>query len=368
MAQQPQRGFRRFLTTPAGRILLIVVAVFATFASYAYVSFIIAIPTILLFGLALPIWVGLKRPRYLALAGLAIILTVAPVANVVFTQEILTPVGSSASATGATFANGTPLMQNATVSPFVGSASTNFTWSVTIYPDNHPLNNSTPVRIDLYVSTCPGATSTNSPYCTGGYPFTDLENDSLPNITTPYTVHFHYQIGTVGIWSWQMGIYTNNSTTKQAFFQLLVGDPTYNGIEGPIVGTFTDIYFELLPEIYFQDFIFLGIPFYVILLVYMLFKNRERRRKDMERRALGPVPPTGGEGPAPPGDGAAPLPSSSKPRGPGTGGAATGGSTSGVTELNCPKCNAVVYAGEKTCWKCGAALTGGSSGGTSGSG
>jgi len=355
VAQQPQSGFRRFLTTPPGRILLIVVAVLATFASYAYVSFIIAIPAILLFGLALPIWAGLKRPRYLALAGLAIILTVAPVANVVFTQEIMTPVGSSASATGATFANGTPLMQNATVAPYVGSTGTNFTWSVTIFPGNHPLNNSTPVRIDLYISTCPGATSTSSPYCSAGYPFFDLVNRSLPNTTTPYTVHFHDQIGTVGIWSWQMGIYTNNSTTKQAFFQLLVGDPTYNGIEGPVVGTFSDIYFELLPEIYFQDFLFLGIPFYVILLVYMLFKNRERRRKDVERRALGPVPPEGGQGPVPPGGTSAPLPSS-KAASATPGGRPSSAAASSVAELNCPKCNAVVYAGEKSCWKCGASL------------
>jgi len=362
VAQQSQRGFRRFLTTPGGRILLLVVAVLATFASYAYISFIIAIPAILLFGLALPIWAGLKRPRYLALAGLAIILTVAPVANVVFTQEILLPVGSTASATGATFANGTPLMQNATVTPYTGSTSTNFTWTVTIFPGNHPLNNSTPVRIDLYISTCPGATSTTSPFCTSGYPFIQLENDSLPNVTTPYTVRFHYQIGTVGIWSWQMGIYTNNSTTKKAFFQLLVGDPTYNGIEGPVVGSFADIYFELLPEVYFQDFLFLGVPFYCILLVYMLFKNRERRRKDAERRALGPVPPAGGAGPTPPGDQLAPLPSTSRAGALATGGASTGGAVSAVAELNCPKCNAVVYAGEKTCWKCGATLPGASKG------
>ena len=357
MAQQPPSRFRRFLTTPVGRISLIVIAVLATFGSYAFVSFIIAIPAILLFGLALPIWAGLKRPRYLALSGLTIILTVAPLANVVFTQEIMLPVGSSASATGATFANGTPLMQNATVEPFTGSTSTNFTWSVTIFPGNHPLNNSTPVRIDLYISTCPGATGTSSPYCSSGYPFIDLENSTLPNVTAPYTVRFHYQIGSVGIWSWQMGIYTNNSTTKKAFFQLLVGDPTYNGIEGPIVGGFGDIYFELLTEIYFQDFLFLGIPFYCLLLVYMLFKNRERRRKDAERRALGPTPPGGGQGPGPTGAPSAPLASTSNTGALASSGPSAGGAVSSVAELNCPKCNAVVYAGEKTCWKCGATLT-----------
>lgn len=366
MAQQPASGFRRFLTSPVGRILLILIAVLTTFASYAYISVIIAIPAILLFGLAVPIWVGIKRPRYLALAGLAIILTVAPITNIVVVQDVRVPVGPSASATGAAFANGTPLMQNASVYPFTGSSSTNFTWSVTIYPGNHPLNNSTPVRIDLYLSTCPGATGTSSPYCTSGYPFFDFENSSLPNTTTPYTVEFHYRIGTLGIWAWQMGIFTNNSTTHKAYFQLLVGDPTYNGIEGPVVGSFEDTYWELLTEVYFENLLFLAIPFYVLLLVYMLFKMRERRRKDAQRRALGPVPPDGGTGGPPPGGApSAPLPS--QPTGPGLAGAKSAGATSSVAELNCPKCNAVVYAGEKTCWKCGAPLTSDPSGGSTGS-
>ena len=353
MAQQPQSGFRRFLTTPIGRILLILLAVLVVFASYAYISVIIAIPAILLFGLAVPIWVGLKRPRYLALAGLAIILTAAPLTNIVVTQEIRAPVGASESSSGALFSNGSPVMQNATVSPYTGSTSTNFTWTVTVYPGNRPAGNSTPVRIDLYISTCPGAISDNSTLCSGGYPFVDLTNSSLPNTTSPYTVRFHYQIGSAGIWDWQMGIYTNNSTTKRAFFQLLVGDPTYNGIEGPVVGSFTDTYFELLPTLYFQDFLFLGAPFYFILLVYMLFKNRERKRKEAEQRALGPVPPAGGESEAPAGGKSPPLPSSAAGTAPGSGVA----TASAVAELNCPKCNAVVYAGEKTCWKCGAQLS-----------
>ncbi|MGA7649203.1 MAG: hypothetical protein WBW40_00625, partial [Thermoplasmata archaeon] len=66
MAQQPQGRFRHFLSTPPGRIILILLAVGAVFATYAYVSVIIAIPAVLLFGLALPIWAGTKRPRVLA--------------------------------------------------------------------------------------------------------------------------------------------------------------------------------------------------------------------------------------------------------------------------------------------------------------
>lgn len=352
MAQQVQGRFRRFLPTPLGRVFLIVIAFLVVFATYAYVSAIIAIPAILLFGLFLPIWSGTKRPRFLALIGLVIVLAVAPVATVIFTQEISTPVGVSASSAGVGFSNGSPVLQNASVSPYTGTASTNFTWTVTVFPGNHPQNNSTPVELDLFISTCPGATGNDSPYCTQPYPLTILQNKTLPaNATAPYIVRFHYQIGSNGVWAWQMGVYTRNSTTQVPYFQLLVGDPQYNGIEGPVVGGFGAIYLELLPTIFFQDLLFLGAPFYALLLVYMLFKNRERRRREAQQRAPGPVPPVGDTGTGPTEGKSAPLPSST-----GASAGTAGPSAAAVQELNCPKCNAVVYAGESTCWKCGASL------------
>ena len=353
MAQQSPGGFRRFLQTGLGRIVLILIAVAITVATYSYVSVVAAIPAILLFGLAVPIWVGLKRPRYLAIGGLVIVLTVAPISSIVVTQLIFEPVGAASSGAGGPFSSGQPIMQNATVSPYTGSTSTNFTWTVTIYPQWVPQGNTTPSSLQLYISTCPGATGNSSPNCSQPYPFTVLTNDNLPNQTTPYTVTFHYQIGTVGIWDWQMGLYTNNSTTKKPYYQVLVGDPTYNGIEGPVVGTFADIYSELILTVYFQDFLFLGAPFYFILLLYMLFKNRERRRREAQQRAPGPVPPDGGV--SPPSDGPAkdsPLPSAKK----GAGGTDAGVTTRSAQEFNCPKCNAVVYQGETTCWKCGSSL------------
>jgi len=358
VAQQPNRPFRRFLGTTLGRVLIILLAFAVTFATYAYVSVILAIPAILLFGLALPIWGGLKRPRILALIGLVIVLAVAPIATIVFTQEILTPIGESSSAAGAPFSNGGPLMQNASVTPYSGSTNTNFTWTVTVFPGNHPAGNSTPNEIVLYISTCPGATGNNSPNCNQPYPLTILTNKTLPSADTgSYKVRFHYRIGSEGIWAWQMAIYTNNSTTQKPFYQLLVGDPTYNGIEGPVVGSFSVIYLDLLPTIYFQAILFLGAPFYVILLVYMLLKNRERRRKEEQLRAPGPVPPSGGPVPGPsPSAGGTPLPSSQGP--PSGPSGAIGGAAPAPEELNCPKCNAVVYPGEVTCWKCGTALPG----------
>jgi hypothetical protein len=360
VAQQPQGRFRRFLPTPAGRIFLILIAILAVFATYAYVTAILAIPTILLFGLAVPIWAGLKRPRFLALVGLAAIVAVAPLASVVLTQEVFVPVGTVDSSTSLLESNGNAVMQNATVSPYAGNTSTNFTWTVTVFPQNVPVDNSTPYELFLYVSTCPGATDNTSNNCAQPYTLLWVPSPALPaNATQPYNETFHLKIGSTGIWAWQMGIYTRNTTTGKPFFQLLVGDPNYNGIEGPIVGSFTTIYLVLLPTIYFQDLLFLGAPFYFVLLIYMLFKNRERRKKDALKRAPGPVPAKEVAGGAAPAAKGAPLPSSKTLPPPASGPPAA--SPAAAQEFNCPKCNAVVYAGEKTCWKCGAPLPASSS-------
>ncbi len=353
MAQQPQGRFRRFLSTTPGKVVIIVLAFLVVFATNAYVSVVVAIPAILLFGLAVPIWAGLKRPRFIALLGLVVVLAVAPVVTVVFTQEILTPVGVANSSNALSASNGQPVMKNATVHPFAGTTSTNFTWTVTIFPENHPAGNTTPYSLYLYISSCPGATGNNSPYCTQPYPLTILSQPLNPNATSPYPATFHEQIGSNGVWEWQMGIYTKNSSTGVPFFQLLVGDPTYNGIEGPVIGGFGTIYGDLLPSVYFQDILFLAAPFYFVLLIYMLFKNRERRKQEAQQRAPTLVPQEeglSGTAPAPKGS---PLPSAQKPPGTSPGPPASAAAT---PELNCPKCNAVVYAGEESCWKCGAAL------------
>lgn len=357
MAQQPGGGFRRFLQSTVGKILIILLAVGIGTGAFIF-SVLLAIPAVLVFGLAIPIWAGLKRPRFLALVGLVIIVAVAPISTVYFTQEILTPVGVSASNSGPPYSsvNG-PLMENASVTPFTGTTSTNFTWSVTIYPQNHPPGNTTPVELDLYISTCPGATGNNSPYCSAGYPLTILKNTTLPQgpNLTKYAVTFHYRIGSDGVWTWQMGIYTNNTTTKKPFYQLLAGDPQYNGIEGPVIGGFGVIYADILGSVYFEDGLLLGAPFYLVLLIYMIFKNRERRRKEAQQRAPGPVPATEAAGtPSPTGGAGAPLPSS---KGPPTAPPGTQAAAAAPDELNCPKCNAVVYRGETTCWKCGASLS-----------
>lgn len=348
MQQQKPRGLRRFLGTPLGKAVLIAITILIVFASYVYVEALVAIPVFLIFGLAVPIWAGLKRPRYLALSGLVVVLLVAPISSLVITQDIRTPISAACSTTNETCPGSTAnaLLQNASVSPYTGTTSTNFTWTVWIFPHYLPSGNSTVWNISLYISTCPGATSKSPPpWCSGGYPFTqktytvNLSSSSAPTLET-----FHDVIGSNGIWDWQMGVYTLNSTTHKPYYMTLVGDPTYNGIEGPVVGTFATTFGALLPTIYVDDLLFLGGPFYLVLLVYMLFKSRERRRKEAQQRAAGPVPPAGGPG------GEAPLSPTSAPPAPGPTTAA------GPPERTCPSCNAVVYENETKCWKCGADL------------
>ena len=353
MQQQQPSGFRRFVQQPLGRILLIVVSVAVVYGAYVYVNVLLAIPAILLFSLAIPIWLGIKRPRYLAIAGLVVIVAVAPISTVALTQEIRTAIPAASSLTDIAGTNGTALLQNASVIPYTGSTSTNFTWTVTVVPSAIPQGNTSGrvLWLHLYISTCPGATSETSrpAYCSAGYSFYDLNSSAFPaNLSQPTTVTFHYKIGSNGIWDWQMGVYTQNRTTGKPFYQNLAGDPVYNGLEGPVVGDFLTTYGELLPTVYFDAFLYLGAPFYLVLLLYMLFKNRERRRKEAAQRAAGPVPPGGA-----PAEETGALPSRLR-RGPPNGGPPP----PAVKERTCPNCNAVVYENETTCWKCGQDLGG----------
>ena len=357
MQQQPLSRFRDFVQKPLGRGLLIALAILVVVGAYGYLQQpILAIPALLIFGLGLPIWLGIKRPRYLAIAGIVIILIAAPLSGLPIAQSLRAPITPATSLTDLPGTNGHALLANATVSPYTGSTSTNFTWTVTVDPAGIPTGNTTPVLLYLYLSTCPGATSGTSPptWCSAGYPFIQLNGSS--QIPTPFnhsvTATFHYQIGSNGIWDWQMGVYTFNNTTHKGFYQNLVGDPQYNALEGPVVGDYATTYSELLPLILTTSLVYLALPYYLVLLLYMFFKSRERRRKETAARAAGPVPPTGS---APPGAGTPPL-------GGRKGGAPPPASEVApvVPERACPNCNAVVYENETSCWKCGANLRSGS--------
>jgi len=106
------------------------------------------------------------------------------------------------------------------------------------------------------------------------------------------------------------------------------------------VGTFADVYGSFLGPVYAEVLLYLGGPFYFVLLVYVIFKRRERTRQETARRAQGPTADDTAAPTAPTGPSTAPVPTVTAP-----------------PEGSCPNSSAVVYPGEKTCWKCGANLT-----------
>lgn len=353
----PVGGIRRFVGTPVGRAAYIAFAILVTFAVYAYVSVIFAIPVLLIVGLALPVWLGAGRLRFVALLGIVVILIAAPLVSVVYTQEIMVPLAPASSPTDLPGGGGGALMQNASVHPYVGSLATNFTWNVTLVPQYIPKGNESPYQVTLYLSTCPGATGTGDPNCASGYPFYAI-NQSLPaNLTAKTTLQFHFTFPDLGIWSWQMGAFLRNSsdpTGHNVSFILLVGDPTYDGLEGPVVGNFASTWEQLLPTVYVDSLVYLGLPYYVILLIYLWWTRHKARRGSAVDRAPGPVPAEGTtETGTTPGGGGAPALGSGGPSTP------VGASAPRRIELPCPQCGAVVYPNETKCWKCGAPLTGG---------
>jgi hypothetical protein len=342
-------GLRGFVQRAVGRSVLLALAILVTFATYVYLSTLLAIPVLLLVGLAVPIWLGIKRIRTLALFGLIILLLVAPIATVVITQDVRTPVPPTNSPV-LPGTNGS-LMQNASVSPYLGSTSTNFTWTVTVNPAYTPKGNSTPEWIYLYLSTCPGATAPTDINCNAGYPFWAI-NYTLPSpFTHPVNVTWRFQFPSDSIWAWQMGLFMANlsapaNSSSSLTFVLLTGDPVYNGIEGPVTGDFGSTYTLLVLTVYLNDLIYLGIPYYVVLLVYAFISRRRQARADALQRAAGPTsmepgaPPLGSRPSTDSPSTAANRPPAA-PRRP---------------EMNCPQCGAVVYPNETKCWKCGAAI------------
>lgn len=350
--QGRRRGVKAFLRSPIGQIVLLILAILALTGAFLVGGILLAILAALLFGLGLPIWVGAKRTRYLAIMGVAILAVSPAIITAVEVPLILTPPGAASSADG--------LMQNATVTPFSAPAGTNFTWSVTVVPSNLPYSTTRTLNVTLYVSTCPGATGNSSPYCSGGYPFYWSGNGSIRNLTkssAPQTVIFHFTPPSPNIWSWQIAIYyanwTGNSSSGQwtnLTYELLAGDSSYNSIEGPVNTDWGGVYSLLVGSIYLSTLLYVGIVFFLALLIYLVFRlRRQRRLQEAERSRPPPGPPSE------PGVGSAPLPSgatpSTSPSPPPPSGSAR------TTESRCPNCEALVYPNETFCWKCGASLT-----------
>ena len=340
---QLRSSIKAFAAKPLGRIALLAFITLCLAGASIYLGYLIAIPVFLLVGLGLPIYLGWNRPRTLFLVGLAALLVAAPIVTAGTVNLLLTP---SPAVNGYAYAPFTEsVLQNATVHPYSGSGSRNFTFVVDVNPAFLP-NSSQPrvLWIDFFLSTCPNAMSNNSSSCggPGAYPY-HFENFTY-NSSSRGTHTFYATIGGVNVWWWTMGAGYINSSGDVAWVYLAPNNG-YNTAEGPVTGDYLSIYVLILPAIYFTVFIYPGLVFFLGVLVYVFLKMRQRRRSGGAPSVPTPTDATAPPGPSP---GGAPAPKA-KPS----------PSAPARPELACPKCGAVVYSGESRCWKCGTPLTSG---------
>jgi hypothetical protein len=328
---------KRFVATPLGRVTLLAISTLTLALAFVYAGPFVAIPTFLVFGLALPIYLGWKRPRSLALAGLAALLVAAPISAVLETQMLLVPSPPASSFDRLPYGNGGAVLQNATVSPFSAPSGAPFTFRVTVEPAHLPPNTRL-LWVELFVSTCPDATGNRTPPdCNVGFPYYERNYtfSSAPVSETPLT--FVQPLVGTNIWWWTMIAGYHNLTSGQNGSILLFPSTGYPTVQGPVTGDFFSTLGLVVPSVYIGMLFYPGSVFFFALLIYMFFKARERRRA--AARLGTPAGPSGPTVPSAP-EGAGPPESSTA-----------------VEERACPNCRAVVYAGETNCWKCGRPLS-----------
>jgi hypothetical protein len=343
--------WKQFATTRVGSAVLIAAGIVVVGLSFPYLGFLLAIVGMMFFGLLMPIYLGEKNWKRLAIWGLVILLLSAPIAGAVLTETFYVP---SPAASSFDTVNGNlsgPVLAGATVSPFSTANAHTFAFDVTLNPQYLPSNDSL-VAVDLYLSQCPTATGTiPDPNCQGGYPQITANHtfSGTPNASEPLT--FNESLTGPTVWYWTMYAQfrvANESASAQpnSCFSYNGSGPSYcidlepaNGaltVQGPVVGTPFDIFSLLLLPLYGDFFLYLGVVFYIALGAYGYFKYRERRRKD--EIALRSAPTT-----TPTVPGAPPV-------------AGTTPAAPAAAELHCPNCQAVVYSTETRCWKCGTPL------------
>jgi hypothetical protein len=333
------RGWvKSFVSKPLGRILLLLFIALALAGASIYLGYLIAIPVFLLTGLALPIYLGWTRPRTLFLVGLSAVLVAGPIVTAGTVNLLLTP---SPSANGPVFAPFTQsVLQNATVHPYSRASVGNFSFTVDVNPAYLP-NGSQPkvLWIDFFLSNCPNALTNDSKSCGGAGAYIFHFANFTYNSSGARSVLFTEQVGGVNIWWWTMAAAYINASGGVAWLYL---EPSngYITAEGPVTGDYLSIYTLILPAIYFTVFIYPGLVFFLGVLVYLFLKMRQRRRAG----------------------GAPSVPAPASPSTPGTPPASTPPASAAPSrrEFACPKCGAVVYAGETRCWKCGTPLSPGS--------
>jgi hypothetical protein len=327
-------GWKQFGTTRVGRAVLMAVAILTLVGSLFYLGPYVSIAVLLLFGAAVPIYLGWKRPRQLAIAAFAVLLISAPLFSVVYADELRVPSPAESSNPAAPYGNGQAVLQNAVVSPFDGPEGANYTFTVVVHPEDLPTG--THARfLELFISDCPGATGNQSPSCPSGYAFYQLNHTFVANLTAPTTVTYGHILPGDDVWWWNLALAISNTSAPTSYTWVwLYSNGGYNGVQGPVSGDFLATTELILPAAYEVILIYPGLVFYIGLLIYVLLKNRENARKGGAGGTLPPSSPAGGSTPS-----AGPTPST------------------GPAERTCPNCGAVVYPNETSCWKCGRSLT-----------
>lgn len=341
---QQGNSVKSFGAKPVGRLLLAGIATGTLVGSFLELSPFIAIPTFLFFGLAVPIYLGWKRPRQLAIMGLAVLLVAAPIASAAYADTIRQPSPTASSDNYSPYGSGGSVLQNAQVHPFTGAGGGTYNFSVEVFPQYVPANTSGLLWIELFVTTCIGATGNNSPYCPSPYPFY-APNATLPaNLSGPFTVFFNQVLPGQNIWWFQFATAYRSGPQQNITWIFLDPSNGYGAVEGPVSGNYVSTVELVIPGIYQDMFFYPGAIFFLGLLIYFVFKRREAARQGGG----------GGAGPAPPPSTPAPG-GATPPTAPGPASAAP--APPGGSELRCPNCKAVVYANETSCWKCGTSLT-----------
>jgi hypothetical protein len=330
-------GFRTFGTTWIGRIVLVLIGIFAVAGALFYLGALVTILAMLVCGAFLPIYLGWKSTRQLALAGLVILLASAPVFSVAYASQLRVPSPSEGSNPSAPYGNGQAVVQNATVTPYTGAAGGTYTFSASIEPQNLPPR-STLHYLLLIVTDCPDATGNRSPACPAGYPFYEQNHSFSATPAAPTTVSFQQRLSGVDVWWWTFDLAFNNSTSKNLTQDWLYSQGTYDFPEGPVSGSFGQTFAFILPASYEVILVYPGLVFFVALLIYAVLKRRQATR--------GAGAPTAGTPGAPPG-----TPPTAPPGAPGA-----PPSNAAANERRCPNCQAVVYPNESSCWKCGKSL------------
>lgn len=339
---QQGNSVKSFGAKPVGRLLLAGIATGTLIGSFLELSPFIAIPTFVFFGLAVPIYLGWKRPRQLAIMGLAVLLVAAPLASTFYADTIRQPSPTASSDNYAPYGAGGSVLQNAQVHPFTGAGGGTYNFSVEIYPQYVPANTSGLLWVELFVTTCVGATGNTSPYCPSPYPFY-APNATLPsNLSGPFTVYFNQVLPGPNIWWFQFATAYRSGPQQNITWIFLDPSSGYGAVEGPVSGNYVSTVELVIPGIYQDMFFYPGAIFFLGLLIYFLFKRREAARQA-----------SGGAGGGPPPSSPSPTDATGAPSAPTPGPA---GGPPGAPELRCPNCKAVVYPNETSCWKCGTAL------------